>query len=276
MPGGTFPSPDDMIRLHKKAAEQRKVEFETIVEAADGRRAHNLARGAAERFLDWLSFLLLEPVVMLEYHDVSGKDGGGATIGFRPSFEERSGERGLVTFSAYRPPRTLDIRRVASSTLPPLLPWALKWYRKGLIATEPEEAFSFTWSGLETLSEALASQAPKTVTCGNCGAEVQLAAVAKTGLLDHMRHNLGLTRKVFDRFFDVRSDIVHGKRELDEDFRDEVAFMLPGVRAVFVTTALLVLNGGGTSEGAVPPWFQHPVLGDVSDLCRVLKDTQGA
>jgi hypothetical protein len=265
---GEFPPPNVLMALHQKAAEQRKVEITTSVSASSDRAAYDIARGASERFLDWLSFLLLKPVVMLGYYEISGGVDRSHSIGFRPTFEERSGERGLVKVSSYNPPRKLDVRPVALLQLPEKLPWALKWYRKSLLAAEPEESFAYTWSGLETLADALEGPpAPKTVVCDQCGHEISLATVAKSGVISHMRHNLGLSRKKFDKFFDLRSDIVHSKREMDESFRDELASLMPMVRTIFISSALLLLNG---TEGN-PPWYSHPLLGDVSYLDSTLR-----
>jgi hypothetical protein len=268
MPNGDFPPPDVLMALHQKAVEQRKVEVTTIVSASSDRAAYSMARGATERFLDWLSFLLLKPVVMLAYHEISGGDGSTYSIGFRPPFEERSGERGTVTVSSYIPPRTLDIGPYAQLELPEKLPWALKWYRKSLLAPEPEESFAYIWSGLETLADSLEGPpTPKTVVCDQCGHEIPLATVAKAGVIKHMKDNFGLSRTKFDKFFDLRSDIVHSKREMDESFRDDIASLMPMVSTVFITSALLLLNG--TED--VTPWYSHPLLGDVSYLESTLR-----
>lgn len=268
---GNFPSPDVLTRLHVKAAEQRKVAIITRVIAGDSRDAMFAATGGTERLLDWISFLLLDRVFALSYGTVSGRQGNKLTMGFRPSFEERSGQRGMVRMSSYRPPRTLNLhtqlRRFPNGSLAS----ALAWYRKGLSALTPEDQFVNWWTGLEILSEALKTEGVKEIECPHCEEFLSIPEVANSALRQHMESNLHLHKRVFHRLHGIRSGIIHGSKLLDEPYRGKLACILPGLSTLFLTMALRVLNNDEQQED-VPAWYYHPVRASIEDMASTLLD----
>ncbi len=281
MPGGEFPPPEVMKRLHQEAADQRRVSITTKVRAEESRDASLLAIGLSEHFLDWLSFLLLDRVYALHYGGIVSAEaqeslGAGrilntvkTTMGFRPSFEERTGHRGAVAISTYRPPRDLNLREYIERIPGKPLISALTWYRKGHSALTPEDQFVNWWTGLEILSVAIDPKATRPVKCPGCGMIRMIGAANTAALRQHIEATLNLSDKVFERLHRIRSAIIHGGKSLDEPSRSELATYLNGLSTLFVSMALRVFNQDRPVDG-IPAWYHHPVLGSLEHLSVTL------
>lgn len=263
---GSFPSPYEFGRIAEQVEKQKTLLVYTTVEADSPEEAIPCAEDWSERLLDWLCFLIMRPVWLLQRGQLSGGSGHRHSLVLQAKPPDHEGAV-TVRMIEINPPRSLDVRKAVTGIPDPSLAWVLKWYRKSLLATKPEDQLLACWFAIEVLSEVMAIEEPGVAYCPHCTKEIPLPKVAKTAVLRHMRENLGLARKEYDTLLDARSDIVHGRRPLDQALRRRIARLVPAAQFILTTAILEQMNGEHRSEKeGIPKHYCHPVLGDLSKM----------
>lgn len=120
---------------------------------------------------------------------------------------------------------------------------ALRWYRMGALTFDAFDKFNCFWIGLEALNPILKeklSAKDDPVVCPKCKHEwilfptvAGIRTLIKTKLLDYA--------KLYRRIHQLRTDIVHSKRELSK-IRDEAVELTPRIAEILYRTICYVLD----------------------------------
>lgn len=100
---------------------------------------------------------------------------------------------------------------------------AIRWFRKGLMVSDPIEQFTSFWQGLETINPLLVDSldteksAKKEITrkCKNCGEDYK-EEITTLGGIEALYDSMGIDESVRKDINSLRQGIVHGFRSIPE------------------------------------------------------------
>jgi hypothetical protein len=149
--------------------------------------------------------------------------------------------------------------------LSPALLRSFRWFRKGLAAELPEDAYFCFWIALEVIGGVFASdkkrhlKCPKCQhefhTCPECNRSTETRAVASDGIIAMFAEHLGWPKGNFDALNRMRSKLTHGNVDISAEFREELVARTGDLKTAIVRGYEVLL--GLPAEGH---WFANRVI----------------
>lgn len=188
------------------------IEAEIKIESPTIEEAISKAKYPVENFLDQLSFYTNSASAIRKINKAYDISPGVEPRSFRQYFDEPNLldlPLNIATDNVHD-----KLQQTLSSIYEenPRLRRALRWYRKGLLATEDINQFLFYWIGLEALSHLIKPQRKIIEKCKNCGYEEERTPVEKDGIRHLVVDKIGMNEEYFKDLWDYRNYLVHGKK----------------------------------------------------------------
>ncbi len=182
---------------------------------------------------------------------------------------------GHIAEEAISEPVTLSndlLRHVMGGTafaerLSPKLVGSFRWFRKGLAAVFPEDAFLYYWIALEMIATEFAVgesrflQCPRCQTqfetCPNCEESTEMRPQASHGVIALFRDHLNWEKQKFRALNRTRSKLMHGNSPVTESLRQELVAG-SGAISIALVRGYEVLLGIGPGKHPFAPRLELP------------------
>jgi hypothetical protein len=205
-----FASPEKM----KEITSERAVKVEVVVRAENFEEAIFRAEKVVEEKFAIISFLSMYPVKPLNKGGIS---------------EELTENVDHITLLTTESENTqvfnaqlIDNIKLLFNQPDEKITQSLRWFRKGLLDSNPFDAFISGWIALEMISSKLKPSGMKFLKCPRCLEEIEVCPhcekstetrpMEKDGIIHHITNNLKINDdKFYSRLNNMRNDIFHGR-----------------------------------------------------------------
>jgi len=126
---------------------------------------------------------------------------------------------------------------------------AISWHRRGCLATDELEKFTWFWTGLETINPLLQDRfnvSDDPITCGNCGNQ-WMGPSTTSGVRAAVQKLLPNGTALHPRMKELRNGLIHGRTSL-QSLRSEASALQRPTREALVRSVLLLVSMSPTAE----------------------------
>jgi hypothetical protein len=126
---------------------------------------------------------------------------------------------------------------------------AISWHRRGCLAIDELEKFTWFWTGLETINPLLQEHfnvSDDPIICGNCGNK-WMGPSTTSGVRAAVQKLLPNGSALHPRMKELRNGLIHGRTSL-QSLRSEASVLQGPTREALVRSVLLLVNMSPTAE----------------------------